>query len=397
MLWPKRLLTIAFKGLVKNRMRSLLTTLGVIIGVASVIVMVGIGAGAQADVEKQISSLGSNMIMIFPDWRRAHGVSQGAESRPMLTMDDAEKLREDTTLLTGISAVVRSGGQVIGVDMNDDMLALARKYQAEMAARLGSDRVRFVKGYIQDLALDIDALGQYLAANPVRQPADYSALKAWEKRQRREAPLIPDASVDLVISNCVLNLVADSEKRQLVREIFRVLRPGGRIAISDIVSDQAIPESMKQDPDLWSGCISGAFEESEFANAFAAAGFSGVCYDKRDPQPWQVIGDITFRSVTLTAVKPVISKEDSDSHTLMYRGPFAAVIDENGRRFVRGSHEAVTAGTRQLLLSAAFGDAFIDLSHDMATGTAGSCCDTARSVNLAEPEGQAASHGGCCA
>jgi ubiquinone/menaquinone biosynthesis C-methylase UbiE len=290
-----------------------------------------------------------------------------------------------------------AAGHVIGVDMNDDMLALARKYQAEMAGRLGGDRVRFVKGYIQDLALDIDALGQYLADNPVREHADYSALKAWEQQQRRQAPLIPDASVDLVISNCVLNLVADSEKQQLVQEIFRVLRPGGRIAISDIVSDRAIPETMKQDPDLWSGCISGAFEESEFANAFAAAGFSGVCYDKRDPQPWQVIGDITFRSVTLTAVKPVISKEDSDSHTLMYRGPFAAVIDENGRRFVRGSHEKVTAGTRQLLLSAAFGDAFIDLSHDMATGTAGSCCDTARSVNLAEPEGQAASHGGCCA
>jgi arsenite methyltransferase len=289
-----------------------------------------------------------------------------------------------------------TGGQVIGVDMNDDMLALARKYQAEMAGKLGGDRVRFVKGYIQDLALDIDALGQYLAANPVREHADYSALKAWEQRQRREAPLIPDASVDLVISNCVLNLVADSEKQQLVQEIFRVLRPGCRIAISDIVSDRAIPESMKQDPDLWSGCISGAFEESEFANAFAAAGFSGVCYDKWDPQPWQVIKDITFRSVTLTAVKPAISQDSRDSHTLMYRGPFAAVVDENGRRFARGSHETVTAGTRQLLLSGAFGNAFIDLSNDRGTGEAGSCCGTAQRANIAEPAGQAVSHGGCC-
>jgi SAM-dependent methyltransferase len=280
--------------------------------------------------------------------------------------------------------------------MNDDMLALARKYQAEMAARLGSDRVRFVKGYIQDLALDIDALGQYLAANPVRQPADYSALKAWEKRQRREAPLIPDASVDLVISNCVLNLVADSEKRQLVREIFRVLRPGGRIAISDIVSDQAIPESMKQDPDLWSGCISGAFEESEFANAFASAGFSGVCYDRWDPQPWQVIDDITFRPVTLTAVKPAISEDRRDSHTLMYRGPFAAVVDESGRHFARGRHEAVSAGTRELLLSATFGNAFIDLSSDMSSDAAASCCGTSTSVNIAEPAGETATRGGCC-
>jgi len=288
------------------------------------------------------------------------------------------------------------GGRVIGVDMNDDMLALARRYQAEMAARLGSDRVRFVKGYIQDLALDIEALGHYLAANPVRQPADYSALKAWERWQRREAPLIPDASVDLVISNCVLNLVADSEKLQLVREIYRVLKPGGRIAISDIVSDRAVPHAMKQDPDLWSGCISGAFEESEFANTFAAAGFSGVCFDKWDPQPWQVIEDITFRSVTLTAVKPANAAEHAATKTVMYRGPFAAVIDESGQRFDRGSHETVSADTRQRLLNAAYGNAFIDLSDGMAAEPAASCCGTAKPVNIAESQGRADSHGGCC-
>ncbi len=289
-----------------------------------------------------------------------------------------------------------AGGQVIGVDMNDDMLALARKYQAEMAVKLGGDRVRFVKGYIQDLALDIDALGHYLAASPVRRPADYSVLKAWEQRQRREAPLIPDASVDLVISNCVLNLVADSEKQQLVREIFRVLRPGGRIAISDIVSDRPVPQSMKQDPDLWSGCISGAFEESEFADAFAAAGFSGVCYDKWDPQPWQVVEGISFRSVTLTAVKPARGVANAENKAVMYRGPFAAVIDESGRRYDRGSHEAVSESTRELLLNTAFGNAFIDLSNRMATETAASCCGGPKTADIAEPDGRATSHGGCC-
>ena len=289
-----------------------------------------------------------------------------------------------------------AGGRVIGVDMNDDMLALARKYQAEMAARLGNDRVRFVKGYIQDLALDIDALGHYLAAHPVMHAADYTALRAWEQRQRREAPLIADASVDLVISNCVLNLVADNEKQQLVQEIFRVLKPGGRIAISDIVSDRAVPQSMKQDPDLWSGCISGAFEESEFAQAFAAAGFSGVCYDKWDPQPWQVIGDITFRSVTLTAVKPATRSEPGGDKTVMYRGPFAAVIDEGGRCFSRGRRETVSASTHQLLLNAAFGNAFIDLSDGMTAATATACCGAAEPATPAGPEQRAKSHGGCC-
>jgi putative ABC transport system permease protein len=114
MLWPKRLLTIAFKGLIKNRMRSLLTTLGVIIGVASVIVMVGIGAGAQADVERQISSLGSNMIMVFPGASRHGGASGGAGSYNRLTLEDADAIKEEAQLISGVSAAVRTGGQIVG-------------------------------------------------------------------------------------------------------------------------------------------------------------------------------------------------------------------------------------------------------------------------------------------
>ncbi|MBD3348821.1 MAG: FtsX-like permease family protein [Candidatus Eisenbacteria bacterium] len=114
MLWPKRLLRVALKGLIKNRMRSLLTTLGVIIGVASVIVMVGIGAGAQADIETQISSLGTNMLMAFPGASRHGGVSRGAGSYNKMTLDDAEAIRERAEYISAVSGVVRSGAQVIG-------------------------------------------------------------------------------------------------------------------------------------------------------------------------------------------------------------------------------------------------------------------------------------------
>ncbi|MBN2566260.1 MAG: ABC transporter permease [Candidatus Eisenbacteria bacterium] len=110
----RRLLKVALRSILKNRMRSVLTSLGVIIGVGSVIVMVGLGAGAQADVQAQIQSLGANMIMVFPAWGSFRGVSQGAEARPRLTLEDADKIREEATLLTGLSPVVRSGGQVIG-------------------------------------------------------------------------------------------------------------------------------------------------------------------------------------------------------------------------------------------------------------------------------------------
>ena len=145
--------------------------------------------------------------------------------------------------------LVGEGGRVIGVDMNDDMLALARKYQPEMAEKLGTDRVEFRKGEIQDLALDGEALARYLKENPIDDERGLRALETWKAEQRLIRPLIADSSVDLVISNCVLNLVRDEDKKNLVDEIFRILKPGGRIAISDIVSDEEVPDTMKADTD----------------------------------------------------------------------------------------------------------------------------------------------------
>ena len=285
--------------------------------------------------------------------------------------------------------LVGKGGQVIGVDMNDDMLALARKHQQEMAARLCDDRVRFVKGHIQDLALDIDALEKYLSANPVSSHKEFSALKEWEALQRKEHPLIEDNSVDLVISNCVLNLVSDEQKQQLVSEIFRVLKPGGRVAISDIISDRTIPLSMKNNPELWSGCISGAFEEAEFLRVFADSGFHAPCYDKWDARPWQVVEGIEFRSVTLTAVKPAQQPGQRNEAAVIYRGPFSAVTDDAGNCFQRGQRVPVNSDTHDLLTGPAYKGGFISLADD-AQST--SCCEGGQE----DAETQRSSGGGCC-
>ena len=101
-------------SLLKNRMRSLLTSLGIIIGVGAVIVMVAIGEGSQAQIEAQINSLGANMVLIFPGARMHGGVSQGAGSHNMLTLDDVDALQKGATLISAISPMVRSRSQVIG-------------------------------------------------------------------------------------------------------------------------------------------------------------------------------------------------------------------------------------------------------------------------------------------
>src|SRR5450631_2896575 len=124
-------------------------------------------------------------------------------------------------------------GKAYGLDMTDEMLALAK----ENKRKSGLDNVEFLKGEIEKIPL-------------------------------------PDNSVDVVISNCVINLSAD--KSRVLREAFRVLRPGGRFAVSDVVTRGEVPASVRQSMLLWVGCIAGALEESDYRTKLVAAGFVDV-------------------------------------------------------------------------------------------------------------------------
>ena len=128
---------------------------------------------------------------------------------------------------------VGPAGKVYGLDMTDEMLALARDNQAKSGIR----NAEFLKGDIEHVPL-------------------------------------PDASVDVIISNCVINLSADKDR--VLSEAFRVLKPGGRLAVSDVVTRGAVPEEIRRNMLLWVGCIAGALEESEFIAKLRSAGFSGI-------------------------------------------------------------------------------------------------------------------------
>jgi arsenite methyltransferase len=124
-------------------------------------------------------------------------------------------------------------GKAMGVDMTQDMIDLARKNAEEM----GFANVEFRKGDIEDLPVE-------------------------------------DESVDIIISNCVINLAPDKDR--VFREAYRVLRPGGRLVVSDIVTEGELPEFVKNDPDAWSECIAGALQEGEYVSKLRSAGFEDV-------------------------------------------------------------------------------------------------------------------------
>jgi len=128
---------------------------------------------------------------------------------------------------------VAPGGRAIGLDMTDEMLELARRNAAEA----GVDNVEFLKGYLEDIPLS-------------------------------------DGSVDVVISNCVINLAAD--KNVVLAEAARVLRPGGRLAFSDVIADEDMDEMTKADMAEWTGCIAGALTDAEFTRALTTAGFTDI-------------------------------------------------------------------------------------------------------------------------
>ena len=248
-----------------------------------------------------------------------------------------------------LAQVVGRRGRVIGVDCNREMLSLAVRHQHTVADRLGYRNVDFRYGLIQDLRLDLDLLGHELEQHPVRQPSDWLALRHLEERLRREQPLVADESVDCVVSNCVLNLVRPQDREQLFAEIFRVLRRGGRAAISDIVADEDVPDALQRDSMLWSGCISGAYREDRFLAAFEEAGFHGVEIAKRQRDPWQTVEGIEFRSMTVVAHKGKQGPCLERNQAVVYRGPFKRVEDDDGHAYVRGARIAVCDKTFGLL------------------------------------------------
>lgn len=159
---------------------------------------------------------------------------------------------------------VGPSGKAYGLDMTDEMLALARENQR----KAGVENVEFLKGEIEDVPL-------------------------------------PDNSVDVIISNCVINLSADKDK--VFREAFRVLKPGGRFAVSDVVVRGEVPADVRRNVELWVGCIAGALSETDYRSKLAAAGFGDIdieptrIYNVEDAREF-----LTAEGIDVDAIAPAV-------------------------------------------------------------------------------------------
>jgi arsenite methyltransferase len=254
--------------------------------------------------------------------------------------------------------IVGPKGKVIGVDMTDEMLEVARRNAPIVSARIGYANVEFRKGRIQYLALDLELLDRQLKRNPITNAASFLAADELAEELRVKHPLIANDSVDVVVSNCVLNLVEPKSRPQLFEEIFRILKKGGRAVISDIVSDEEVPKEMQSDPELWSGCVSGALTEEAFLAAFEHAGFYGIHLLKRDAKPWRTVQGIEFRSVTIEAFKGKQGPCFERNQAVIYRGPFKDVLDDDNHRMERGKRYAVCDKTYNLYKKAPYREFF---------------------------------------
>lgn len=233
-------------------------------------------------------------------------------------------------------------GKVIGIDMTNEMLAVAQTYKTTVAQNIGFDIVEFKKGFLENIPVE-------------------------------------NKSVDLVTSNCVINLSPD--KKKVFAEIWRILKDNGRLVVADIVADQPVPLNLQAHKDLWGECVSGSLPEDEFISELEKAGFYGLSVLKKTF--WKEVEGYKFYSVTIRGFK--FEKKMGCSflgQKAIYLGPYKAVIDEEGHLFPRNELVEICTDTAVKLKNAPYACQFSILEPGGAVAESAtqsqeaSCCPT---------------------
>ncbi len=234
--------------------------------------------------------------------------------------------------------IVGASGRVVGIDMTDEMLKVAQKNAVSVAENLGYSNVEFKKGYLEAIPLE-------------------------------------DQTVDLVTSNCVINL--STNKKEVFEEINRILKPGGRFVIADIISEKEVPEEMRNHQELWGECISGSLTLNQFLEAARPHGFHG--FQIKKDYLWKIVEGIKFYSYTLEASKSTGSETASccNDFTATYAGPFDS-ITLNGDAYPLGVAVDIDEGQARRLQTPPYSKHFIVTDPEPETPAempdSDSCC-----------------------
>jgi len=234
------------------------------------------------------------------------------------------------------SEAVGTGGKVFGIDMTDEMLQLANSAKSEVAERLGYQNVEFKKGFLEQIPLT-------------------------------------ENLADVIISNCVINLSPD--KRMTYQEIYRILKPGGRLVVSDIVTDGAIPARIRNNVRYRGECLGGAMQQEELVTMMQAAGFVSIRFIKRFP--YRRVEGMDFFSLTYEAIKAeTVAKGLVQA---VYRGPHGAIYTESGTLLVKGKISTISAQEASLLDDSVF---LLDTKGSVSNiRMENSCCTPQTDIN----------------
>ena len=224
-------------------------------------------------------------------------------------------------------------GHVIGVDMTEEMLKVADNSKTHVAEKLGFENVEFRKGFLEQIPVD-------------------------------------NKSVDLVTSNCVINLSPD--KRKVFSEIGRVLKDHGRMVVSDIVSEREIPEEIRGNNELLGECIAGALTETQFLSYLEQSGFYGI--EILSKTYWKNVENLDFYSISVRGYK--FEKTAGCvfiGQQAIYKGPYKYIIDEEGHVFPRNQAVEICTDTAEKLQADPYTGAFTIVEPGGSAGSGFSC------------------------
>jgi arsenite methyltransferase len=251
----------------------------------------------------------------------------------------------DVNTLATVAGQCTATGSILAIESND--IASLQEQILQLEQDLGYRNWRFEETELDDLSTNPGMASNLLSSWTIQDLQDYREFQANLSQQRSDNPLVPSESADVVVLDWAVNRLSAARVKTLLEEAFRILRRGGKLVVLSLLADEPMSEpfpSILDRPDL--RCIP---VEAEIVTLLSEAGYYGMQYAKRSDLPLKVVAGIELRLFTMEAYKGKQGICLDRGHAVIYRGPWQAVFDDDGHRYVRGERVAVCEKTYEIL------------------------------------------------